>query len=247
MEEWKDVVGYEGLYKVSSIGRIERQEYSQTLPNGSVGIIKKHYVKTYVGSNDYLYVQLCKNNKVKRYSVHRLVAQAFIPNPNNYKEVNHKDQNKGNPCVENLEWCDRKYNTNYGTAREKFAIARSIPVERYTLDGEYLDTWYSEQQYLRENGIKGQSMILKVCKRIKPYYTAYGYRWKFIGDNRPFEEIPIGGYPVYQYSIDGEFIKEYPNAIIASKETNVQYTSIRKNVVGRQKTAGNYIWKSSME
>ena len=71
MEEWRDVVGYEGLYKVSSLGKIQRQEFKQILPNGAVGIIEAHIVKSHIGTNGYLYIQLCKNNKVKRYSVHR--------------------------------------------------------------------------------------------------------------------------------------------------------------------------------
>lgn len=244
MEKWQDIVGYEGLYKVSSLGRIERQEYKQILPNGAIGIIKRHYVKAHIGTNGYPYVGLCKGNKVRNYSVHRLVAQAFVPNPNGHKEINHIDENKLNPCVDNLEWCDRKYNDSYGTGRERQAIAESIPVDRYTMDGQYVDTWVSEKQYLKEHGITGQSMILKVCRRIRPYYSAYGYRWKFVGDERPFEPIPIGGYPVQQFTKDGAFIKEYPNAFLASKETGICYTSIRKCVVGRQETAGSYIWKN---
>lgn len=247
MEEWKDIIGYEGLYKVSSCGRIERQEFKQVLPNGAIGIIKKHFIKPYIGSNGYLYVQLCKNNVVKKYSVHRLVAIAFIPNPNGYKEVNHKDADRTNTCVDNLEWCDRLYNVNYGNGIEKAAIAKSIPVERYTIDGEYIDTWYNERQFRKEHCITGESMILKVCRRIKPYYTAYGYRWKFVGDNRPFEQIPIGGYPVCQYTKENVFINKYPNASIASKETNICYTSIRKCISGKQETAGGYIWKGEID
>lgn len=247
MEEWRDIKGYEGIYKISNLGRIERQEFKQILPNGAVGIIKKHILKPMVGTNEYLYIQLCKNNHVKRYSVHRLVAQAFIPNPNGYKEVNHKDENRMNPCADNLEWCDRLYNVHYGTGMEKRAIIRSIPVDRYTMDGKYLDTWVSESQYLKEHGITGQSMILKVCKRVRPYYSAYGYRWKFVGDNRPFEPIPIGGYPVYQYSKDNVFIAEYPNAFIAAKELGICYTSIRKCIHKRQETAGGFLWKEKKD
>ena len=247
MEEWKDIIGYEGIYKISNLGRVERQEFKQVLPNGAIGIIKKHYIKSHIGTNGYCYVGLCKNNKVKRMSIHRLVAEAFIPNDDNLPEVNHKDQDRQNNNIDNLEWCDRLYNVRYGTGVEKMGISHGIPIERYTIDGKYIDTWYSERHYLKANNIKGQSMILKVCRRIKPYYTAYGYRWKFIGDERPFEPIPIGGIPVYQYTKTGVFIKEYPNAMIASRETNVCYSSIRKCISGKQETAGNYLWKDKLE
>ena len=70
-------------------------------------------------TNGYLFVRLSKNNKIKRYLVHRLVAQAFIPNPNNYLEVNHIDENSLNNNVNNLEWCSHKYNINYGTGNER--------------------------------------------------------------------------------------------------------------------------------
>ena len=101
-EEWRDIRGYEGRYLISSLGRV----YS----NSRGRIMSITYDKY-----GYLQVCLCKTGERKLYRVHRLVAQSFIPNPNNLPEVNHKDENKINNCVSNLEWCTSKYNSNYGT------------------------------------------------------------------------------------------------------------------------------------
>ena len=112
MEEWKDIKGYEGRYQVSNLGRVKSLNYNRT-NREKILSLNKH------NKNGYYSVQLSKSNVCKRFLVHRLVAESFIDNPNNYKEVNHKDENKSNNCVSNLEWCDRKYNVNYGTTKER--------------------------------------------------------------------------------------------------------------------------------
>lgn len=115
-EEWRDVVGWEGMYKVSNCGRIF------SLPrrdkrNRSWGGYYMSFTKNKYG---YLTVNLTRDAKQKRYAVHRLVACAFLQNPNNYKEINHKDENKENNNLSNLEWCTRSYNVTYGRLDEKF-------------------------------------------------------------------------------------------------------------------------------
>lgn len=108
LEEWKDIIGYEGLYQISSLGRVK------TIKTNKIRKLEKV-------RSGYLRVMLHKNNKPERFLVHRLVAEVFIDNPDKLPEVNHKDENKLNNKVENLEWCDRKYNCNYGTIRERKA------------------------------------------------------------------------------------------------------------------------------
>lgn len=106
MEEiWKDVVGYEGLYKVSNFGRI--------VSLCSYGGNSQRLMSPGLANNGYLMVGLTKNKKQKSLLVHRLVAQAFIPNPDKLDFVNHKDENKRNNNVENLEWCTKSYNSEY--------------------------------------------------------------------------------------------------------------------------------------
>ena len=107
MEEWKDVVGYEGKYQVTATGRIRTLNFKGT------GIIQELFpIKNIWG---YMTIQLYKDGRYHNCGVHRLVAMAFIPNPDNLSQVNHKDEDKTNNTVDNLEWCTAKYNCNYGT------------------------------------------------------------------------------------------------------------------------------------
>ena len=120
-EEWRDIKGYEGLYQVSNLGRVKsliRGTGNQFRFSKVEVILKPHLTK-----KGYFRLSLSKNNKRKSFQVHRLVAEAFIPNPNNYPQVNHKDENKTNNCVDNLEWCTNKYNCNYGNHGEKISKA----------------------------------------------------------------------------------------------------------------------------
>ena len=115
IEEWKSVVGYEGLYEVSSYGRVRSLDRYDRMNRFWKGRI----LNLCTDGGGYLFVALSSNGKEKNYLVHRMVAQAFIPNPDNLPEVNHKDEDKMNNSVDNLEWCDREYNINYGTIKDR--------------------------------------------------------------------------------------------------------------------------------
>ena len=107
-EEWRDIEGYEGLYQVSNLGRV--RSLNCRGHKGCIGILTPR-----LDGKGYEMVALYKEGKARNTKVHRLVAQAFIPNPNNYPQVNHKDENKINNNVSNLEWCTVLYNNCYGT------------------------------------------------------------------------------------------------------------------------------------
>ena len=111
----KDVIGYEGLYAVTSCGKVWSYR-------------KKRFLKPWKGSSGYLQVSLSKNGEVKAYLVHRLVQEIYLPNPNNLPCVNHRDENKKNNALPNLEWCTYEYNNNYGSHNEKSAKSRGKPV-----------------------------------------------------------------------------------------------------------------------
>ena len=118
-EIWKDIEGYEGLYQVSNFGRVKSLD-RYVLRNGN-SLFVKGIVLSQLNNGGYLAVRLCNSGKYKNYFVHRLVACAFVENLNNYTEVNHIDEDKHNNDFRNLEWCDRKYNVNYGSRADKFS------------------------------------------------------------------------------------------------------------------------------
>lgn len=115
IEEWRPVIGYEGLYEVSSLGRV--RSLDKYVKGKGYRLHKGKVLSPTKNKNGYLKVNLHCNGKRKTITVHRLVAQAFIPNPDNLPQVNHRDEDKTNNRVENLEMCDVKYNLSYGTAR----------------------------------------------------------------------------------------------------------------------------------
>lgn len=122
MEEWKDIKGYEGLYQVSSEGRVKSLDHTIVCYNGKGVATKKHtgkILKPFSRSPFYKSVSLRKDGEMRQLLVHRLVAEAFIPNTNNFPLINHKDENPSNNFVENLEWCTHLYNMNYGTCQKR--------------------------------------------------------------------------------------------------------------------------------
>ena len=118
-EIWRPIAGYEGFYEVSNMGFV--RSLDRSVPNG-LGykrFRKGQIIKMWPNSKGYMRCQLSYNNDKKFYLVHRLVAEAFIPKVNGLPEINHKDEDKTNNSVDNLEWCDRKYNNNYGNRLKK--------------------------------------------------------------------------------------------------------------------------------
>lgn len=121
-EIWKDVVGYEGLYQVSNLGRVKSVQRHYKI-NGGIALRREKILKEKT-SFKYKRVGLWKDSSQKFLLVHRIVATAFIPNLNNYPEINHKDENPENNCVDNLEWCTAKYNCNYLNHGKNISISR---------------------------------------------------------------------------------------------------------------------------
>lgn len=168
-EVWKDITGYEGLYQVSNLGNVKSLNYNRT---GQEKILKAINHKC-----GYLRVTLYKNSKCVTYRLHRLVAQAFIPNPDNLPEVNHKDEDKSNNCVNNLEWCDSKYNINYGTGITRSKEKRSKAVLGYHKKDNYIVEYPSIHEAARALGIKS-SNICNCCNgKIKSYK---GFVWRYV-------------------------------------------------------------------
>ena len=163
MEEWRDIEGYEGLYQISSLGRVK--SFPRHTTQG--GKLKINKIK-----GGYCLIKLCKNGKTKRFYVHRLVAQAFISNPNNLPMINHKDENPSNNNVDNLEWCDCKYNNMYGTRLERISKSKSIPI--YCLETNKI--YKSAIECAKELNIR-QENIVHVLKGRAKQTKGYTFRY----------------------------------------------------------------------
>ena len=153
METWKAIEGYES-YEVSNLGNIRRNGklINQSLKNG------------------YLRVNLSKDGKYKNYYVHRLVALAFLPNPNNLPLVNHKDEIRTNNNIDNLEWCDNKYNLTYGTILER----KGLKIYQLDMNGNFIKEWLGANDASRNLSIP-QSNITYCCQGKRK--SAGNYKW----------------------------------------------------------------------
>ena len=183
-EYWKPVVGYEGLYEVSNWGRVKSIKRIVKSPRGT-RTVKERILNPRKDRRGYLYVILSKYNIKKTLTVHRLVALHFIDNPNNYPYVNHKDEQKDNNVVSNLEWCDAKYNSNYGTRNKKISEKMtngklSKPVLQYDLEGNLIREWASACECGRNGFDTG---AVNACCNNKYKFEKYkNCFWKFKND-----------------------------------------------------------------
>lgn len=183
-EIWKDVKGYEGLYQVSSFGSVKSADtklYHKTSWGNYTYYNKKGKIlKPYHNNKGYLIVNLYKDGKCKHFLIHRLVAEAFVPNLDNLPEVDHIDENKNNNIYSNLLWCDRLYNNTKGVqskeGRRKSASFRMKRVSQYNLDGTLLNV-YNGVRIAEEQTNISNANIIKCCKGKAK--TAGGYIWRY--------------------------------------------------------------------
>ena len=181
VEVWKDYKDYEGLYQASNLGRMRSLDRWVKSKSGSVRLCKGKILKLCTDKYGYLNVGLWKNNKVKTYLVHRIIAETFLPNTDNLPCVNHKDENPLNNVASNLEWCTYSYNNSYGTRLERVRDKqingkKSKPVLQYTIDGEVVREWPSAMDAERNGGFSS-ACICMCCKgKIKKHQ---GCIWRY--------------------------------------------------------------------
>lgn len=229
-EIWKNIPGYEGLYWASNLGSIR-----------SVNRV----LKPSKHRDGYLKVVLCLKGVHKTYQVHRLIASAFIPNPDNLPQINHIDEDKANNHVDNLEWCSMDYNIHYGTeqirCRNRGLPSNTKPVSQYSLDGELIARYPSIMEAERRTGINSSN--INSCAR-HIHHQMGGYVWRF--DGEPFNPVPEPkrGKEIIQLDKEGNVIKVWPTILSASKGLGMKYPCYLQDCLkGRKQTCRGYIWK----
>lgn len=183
-EVWKDIPEYEGLYQASNYGRVKSIERVVLDGRGRELKRKSVILSSAINTAGYKTVVLYKDFKKHSIRVHQLIARTFIPNPDNLSCINHKDENKLNNHVDNLEWCSYSYNTIYNNAMRRRLDTRNInnshgkerKVYQYDLQGNLLKEWDSLSSISKELGYSFGN-IAKCCNGGKYRHTAYGYKW----------------------------------------------------------------------
>lgn len=165
-ETWKSIKGYEGLYEISNIGRVKG--------------LKNGIIRRVVKGREYDTIMLFKNGKGKLFYIHRLVAENYIKNPNKLECVNHKDENKRNNNVDNLEWCTKLYNCNYGKRNEKMSKSKSkYKIVQKNKEGKIIKIWQDIWDLEHNSQYKKQN-VRRCCQN--KYKYAYGYKWEYIAN-----------------------------------------------------------------
>lgn len=250
-EQWAEIHGYDGLYQISNFGRVK------SMGNGlhSYPIAIKKQV---LGDVGYPTVGLSKNGVNKTHRTHRLVATAFIPNPFNKIQVNHKKAIKIDNRAWELEWATPKEDSIHAYSIGVLKLPstsfnkgvdnhNSKPVSQYDSNGVFIKNYASQIEAYQLTKVKNISLA---CKGI--YKTAGGFQWRFKGDKKGVlknaSKYNTGRYhhnskPIYQYTIDGVFIKKWENARMAALELCIVVGSIGKAAKGKLNTAGGFKWE----
>ena len=258
-EQWKTVNG--SNHSVSTCGRIRRDEHSTEQFINGVHAKTLHYkariMRLTLSKHGYFHTRIKIDGILKDVRVNRLVAEAFIPNPDNLPHVNHKNEDTTDNRVENLEWCTPEYNNNYGTARQRLIATRIKnesdkwrTIKQFTLGGELIHSF--KYKSLLEKAGFDYNLVDKCCKHILP--SAFGFVWRYNDDpySYDFKKHSIEGrnelgqvapVPVIQYDINGNFIREYPSMTEAAIAMNGNTTTIGYCCNGRNQRAYGYMWR----
>lgn len=229
IELWKWIAGYEGLYMVSTHGRVKSMDRYIQHPHSGRTFMKGRILSPTTNNKGYKQIKLHKNGKYKSYLVHRLVAQAFIPNPNNYPIINHKDENPNNNHYTNLEYCTYRYNINYGNCRKKMSEAAkgkkySEETKRKMSEAKKGENAYWYGKHLSE---ETRDKISKATKG------------KYMGKDCATSKA------VLMFTLDGQFIRRFDSIAEANEFLGKKRYSANINncLLGYADSAYGYKWK----
>lgn len=172
-EVWKPIVGFNGMYEVSSFGRVRGLPCDYVCGRGRKAHLDMRIRKQHMSKKGYLIIGLFDGEKVRTRAVHRLVALAFIENPENLPQINHKNEDKTDNRVENLEWCTNDYNAHYGTKIQRHRERVAVPCEQYTKDGVFVARYDCIADAAKATGLDVSSVW--ACVRGKTYIDGKGF------------------------------------------------------------------------
>lgn len=238
-EEWRDIKGYEGYYQVSNCGRVRSLPRIVIGKDGRFFHVKGGIQSKNNNGHGYDTVYLRKDSQAKRFYVHRLVAEAFLPNPHNLEEVNHKNEIRNDNRLENLEWISVRDNRLYGERMRRIREPQSIPVKQYDAEGNYIQSFCSIKEASRQTGISDTS----IGNCVNGYLmTAGGFIWTtsknhevVLPDNKHYKSVD-------QYDSYGNFICTFNTIRSAFKSAKTTFVGITDSCNTPGKKAGGYYW-----
>ena len=262
-EIWKDIKGFEGRYQVSNMGRVRSLDHTKIIKRDGykdcMVFFRGKILTPMLNFGYYRVAMIPENGKRRQYLIHRLVAEAFIPNPNHLPMINHKDEVKSNNTVGNLEWCDALYNNNYGTRNERLFESVCKPrmraVLQYDKDGNLIQQFKSLSEASRVTGIEVQ-YIHSACHNRERRHGTKGYIFRFadngsnIKNTQKYNNLEhwqkhniARRKKVCQYDLNGNFIREYESISDASKTTGIHFMNISRNCSGELRKTHGFIFK----
>lgn len=249
-EVWKPVHSLNDNYAVSNYGRLKAYSKSYVDKTGRLFHRRERLLKIWKDKTGYMAFRPTVNGKLLSVKIHRIVAEAFIPNPGNLPFINHKDEDPTNNNVSNLEWCTQKYNSNYGTCQKRHsetlraALRNEIhTICQYSMTGELLNAFKGEKE-VTDAGFN-YSSVSRCCRHI--INSSQNFIWRYDDDeftSRPENKVlHNNAREVLCYDKAMNFIKEYSSVTAAAKSVCGKDSSIARCCMGKRPSAYGFIWK----
>lgn len=223
-EEWRDIVGYEGLYQISNLGRIKRLISPKCKKERLLAVTKDL-------KYGYCRVMLSKENKARRFLIHRLLAEHFIPNPENKPCIDHINGIRDDNRLENLRWCTHSENNNFPLSRQNKSIVQKELAQN--------ESWRKMRSEASKKAMENPELRRRISEARKKNWRDPEYLRR--------QQIRKENKPVLQFDLDGNFLREYMSINEANRITGINSSYIIRCCKGRCDIAGNYKWRYKNE